>query len=307
MKITTLILSLTASMVFAQQPAPTPPPPLVKENATVKISEHVHVIPDGNVGGVPNVGIIVGNNATLVVDTGLGVRNGQTVLREATKIRPANQLYVVATHFHAEHTLGEAAFPATAKVIRARALQADMDQLGIAPNFSGRSPVHTELVQNAAHRRADEIFDNEKVLDLGGVRARLVWMGPGTHTNGDTIVFVEGDAVLFAGDLVMNRRFLAFGANQSASVRAWLASHDKLEPLRPRHIIPAHGDMGDGSLIETNRRYLRELQARVAALKREGKSLEETTQTIATEFQTRYTGWTGNAGQAVRSAYNEAN
>ena len=37
-----------------------PAPPLVKENATVKISEHVHVIPDGNVGLVPNVGIVVG-------------------------------------------------------------------------------------------------------------------------------------------------------------------------------------------------------------------------------------------------------
>lgn len=301
-----LTLLLAATSVFPQQPAAALPP-LIKENATVKISEHVYVIPDGNVGAVPNVGIIVGGNATLVVDTGLGVRNGQTVLREATKISNNNPIYITATHFHAEHTLGEAAFPATAKVLRGRAQQRDMDELGIAPNFSGRSPVHTELVQNAAYRRADEMFDNEKVLDLGGVRVRLVWMGGSTHTNGDTIIFVEGDGVLFAGDLVMNRRFLAFGANQSASVRAWLGTYDKLELLRPRHIIPAHGDLGDGSLIGIDRSYLRELQTRVATLKREGKSLDETTQLITAEFQTRYTGWIGNAGQAVRSAYNEAN
>ena len=120
MKITTLALLLAASIVFAQQPAAIPPPPLIKENATVKISEHVYVIPDGSIGGVPNVGIIVGSNATLVVDTGLGIRNGQTVLREVTKINSSNSIYIVATHFHAEHTLGEAAFPATAKVIRPR-------------------------------------------------------------------------------------------------------------------------------------------------------------------------------------------
>ncbi len=306
MKIITLTLLLAASIVIAQQPVAAPPP-LIKENATVKISEHVYVIPDGNVGAVPNVGIIVGSNATLVVDTGLGVRNGQTVLREATKIRGNNPIFVVATHFHAEHTLGEAAFPATAKVIRARAQQRDMDELGIAPNFSGRSPVHTELMQGAAQRRADEIFDNEKMLDLGGVRVRLQWMGGSTHTNGDTIIFVEGDGVLFTGDLVMNKRFLAFGANQAASVRAWLGTYDKLEPLRASHIIPAHGDRGDGSLIGIDRSYLRELQTRVAALKREGKSLDETTPLITAEFQTRYPGWTGNAGQAVRSAYNEAN
>src|SRR5215475_14787083 len=112
---------LTAALFFFQQA--TPPTPLIRENATVKVSEHVYVIPDGNVGGVPNVGIIVGSKGTLVVDTGLGPRNGQTVLREVGKVSRNAELYVVATHFHSEHTLGESAFPASAKVIRARALQ----------------------------------------------------------------------------------------------------------------------------------------------------------------------------------------
>src|SRR6188474_1456005 len=76
-----LVLAVTA--LAAQQPAATP---LVKENATLKISDHVYVIPDGNVGGVPNVGIVVGSMATLVVDTGLGPRNGQTVLHEVAKV-----------------------------------------------------------------------------------------------------------------------------------------------------------------------------------------------------------------------------
>src|ERR1700674_368777 len=60
----------------------TQPPPLVQENKTIKVSEHVYVIPDGRVNLVPNIGIIVGNRATLVVDTGMGLRNGQAVLRE---------------------------------------------------------------------------------------------------------------------------------------------------------------------------------------------------------------------------------
>ena len=55
------------------------PDPLVKENATVKLAEHTYVIPDVNVGLVPNVGIIVGSRATLVIDPGLGRRNGEAV------------------------------------------------------------------------------------------------------------------------------------------------------------------------------------------------------------------------------------
>src|SRR5690349_15342549 len=181
---------LAAAIFFIQQP--TPPTPLIRENATVKVSEHVYVIPDGNVGGVPNVGIIVGSKATLVVDTGLGPRNGQTVLREVEKVSKNVDMYVVSTHFHAEHVLGESAFPPTARLIRSRAQQQDIDQFGVQPNFATRSPAMAELVKDAQFRRADEFFDSERNLDLGGVRVRLLWYG-GTHTNGDTMIFVEGD------------------------------------------------------------------------------------------------------------------
>src|SRR5262247_4642086 len=220
---------LLAAAFFFQQPAQVPP--LIKENATVKISDHVYVIPDGNVGAVPNVGIVVGTKATLVIDTGLGRRNGQTVLREVEKVSKNEQLYLVGTHFHSEHILGESAFPPSAKVIRARAQQQDIDEFGVQPNFATRSPAMAEIMKDAQFRRADEIFDSEKTLDLGGVRARLLWYG-GTHTNGDTMIFIEGDNVLFAGDVVMNRRFLGFGSPRS-SLQAWLHSLDMVEPLRP--------------------------------------------------------------------------
>jgi glyoxylase-like metal-dependent hydrolase (beta-lactamase superfamily II) len=303
MRMLSAILLLSAA-VFVGQQAAQPPTPLIQENARVKVSGHVYVIPDGNVGGVPNVGIVIGSKATLVIDTGLGPRNGQTVLREVGRVSTNADIYVVATHFHAEHTLGESAFPAAARIIRARAQQKDIDEFGVQPNFATRSPAMAELVKDAQFRRADEIFDSEKTLDLGGVRARLLWFG-GTHTNGDTMVFIEDDNVLFAGDVIMNRRFLGFSTPQS-SLQAWLRSLDQAESLRPTRIVPSHGEMGDGSLIEKNRSFLQALQARVAELKREGKTLEQATETIVTEFRAKYPDWTGNAGTAARSAYNEA-
>jgi len=283
----------------------TPATPLVRENATVKVSEHVYAIPDGNVGGVPNVGIIVGSKAILVVDTGLGPRNGEAVLREVRKVSSNTDMFIVATHFHSEHTLGESAFPASAKVIRAKALQKDIDEFGVQPNFATRSPAMAELMKDAMFRRADEIFDTEKVLDLGGVRVRLLWYG-GTHTNGDTLIFVEGDNVLFAGDVIMNKRFLAFNAGRS-SVQAWIRSLEEAARLRPTRIVPAHGEMGDGSLIETDRNYLQTLQTRVRELKREGKTVDQVAETVTAEFRAKYPDWTGNAGAAARGAYNEAN
>jgi glyoxylase-like metal-dependent hydrolase (beta-lactamase superfamily II) len=251
---------------------------------------------------VPNIGIVVGSKAVLVIDTGLGPKNGETVLREVRKLSNSD-IYLVGTHFHSEHILGESAFPASAKVIRARAQQRDIEEFGVQPNFATRSAANAELMKDAKFRPADELFDSDKTLDLGGVRVRLLWYGR-THTNGDTLIFVEGDRVLFAGDVLMNRRFLAF--NNNASVQAWIDSIDKVEPLGPTRIVPSHGEIGDGSLVETNRAYLKALQARVAELKREGKTLEQTADTVTAEFRAKYPNWTGSAAAAARVAYNEA-
>src|SRR4051794_13179831 len=62
------------------------PPPTVKPNTTIKLSEHVYLIPDGSVAAVPNIGLIVGTRASLVLDTGLGPTNGQVVVRELSKV-----------------------------------------------------------------------------------------------------------------------------------------------------------------------------------------------------------------------------
>ena len=67
-----------------------------------------------------------------------------------------------------------------------------------------------ELLKDAQGRKADITFERDYTLDLGGVRVRMLVVGP-THTRGDTGIFVEGDGVLFAGDVVMNESFLAAG------------------------------------------------------------------------------------------------
>src|SRR6266511_20406 len=87
-----------AALSRAQQPSSgqgAPPAPLIRENATVKLAEHVWAIPDFNVGLVPNVGIVVGSKATLVVDTGLGPRNGEAIVREMKKVSANADVYLV--------------------------------------------------------------------------------------------------------------------------------------------------------------------------------------------------------------------
>ncbi|MCX6952679.1 MAG: MBL fold metallo-hydrolase [Verrucomicrobia bacterium] len=291
--------ALCAVSAFAQ-----PANPMVREGVTEKISAHVYVIPDGSVSLVPNVGIIVGTRATLVIDTGLGARNGQAVLREVAKVSRHQELYLATTHVHPEHDLGAGAFPPGTKMLRSADQQKDIAEFGLqlAKTFSTRSPFVAELLKGAEFRPADIVFEREHMLDLGGVRVRLLAMGA-NHTRGDTALFVETDGVLFSGDVVM--RPLPSFASPYSTIRHWLESLDTLEQLQPKQIVPSHGLKGDATLIGRYRTFLTEVQTRTAEQKKVGLTLEETLPLVTAALQDKYPDRARLNG-AVRAAYAEA-
>jgi len=302
-----LLAYVTIAPVVSAQRGPVPEP-LVKEGTTLKLGEHTWAIPDGNVGGVPNVGIVVGTRATLVIDPGLGRRNGETVLREVARISRNAEVFIATTHFHPEHTTGYVAFPATAKYVNSRTQEVEFAEsgAGMIQTFASRSPFQADLLKDSQRRAADITFDTDYMLDLGGVRVRFLLVGP-THTKGDTGFFVEGDNVLFAGDVVMNQSFVAANAAIS-SVRAWLAAFDAFEAMGPRTIVPAHGPIGDGSLIPTLRAVMLDIQMKAGAMKAQGRSADDIAMTLQAEVQAKHPMWArlNGVAAAARVAYNEA-
>ncbi|MBZ5620306.1 MAG: MBL fold metallo-hydrolase [Acidobacteriia bacterium] len=277
--------------------------PLLPQNSVTHVSEHVYAIV-----GWPNVGIIVGDRATLVVDTGMGPRNGATVVKEAQKLAKGPKLYLTTTHFHPEHASGDAAFPPGTILIRPVVQQEELQARGaeFLAMFSGRSAQFKELLQDVKLRRPDIVFDREVKLDLGAVTARLLWLGAG-HTRGDEETFVEPDGTLLPGDIVENKLVPSM-PNADSSVKGWLGMLDQLEALRPRFIVPDHGALGDGALIAQERTFLAALQARAMELKRKGTSVEEAGKLLSAEFKARYPDWEsmGPVPNVVRRVYAES-
>jgi metallo-beta-lactamase class B len=282
------------------------PPPMVKENHTRKIAPHSYVIDDDSVVLVPNVGIVVGSKATLVVDTGMGPKNGAVVVKEVAKVSKNSQLYLVTTHFHAEHVAGISAFPAGTKYVISRVQQQDLDELGadLTKRFAGGSPIMADLLKDAPVRRADVLFDREYKIDLGGVNVRLLALGS-THTRGDTMVFVEQDKVLYAGDVVMPRVPVAFG--QTSSAKVWEDVLAQLTPLGATVIVPAHGPTGTGAMLAEQRAAFAGLRKRVGELKGQGVSVDDAVKTLTPEFQQQHPDWTSTnrVGAIVRGMYSE--
>lgn len=291
---------LLPATLLAQQPAPAS---LVREGVTEKLTDHVWAIPDGSASLVPNVGIVVGQKAVLVVDTGMGTRNARTVLKEAAKVGGGKPIYIVTTHVHPEHDMGAHAFPKDSRLIRSRdqvAAIAAGAGLSLVPMFSSRSDLNKELLADAKHRDADIVFDGQYSVDLGGVTAQVRAMGT-NHTLGDTVVLADG--VLFSGDVAMKPQPMF--ANPSATITHWLASLDALEALHPRRIVPSHGPFGGVELIQGYRVYLTRIRARTAELKKAGKSLDETIQIISGEMLAQYPDQL-RLTSAIRAGYGEA-
>jgi glyoxylase-like metal-dependent hydrolase (beta-lactamase superfamily II) len=273
--------------------------PLLSEDNLKRVSDHVSVIE-----GFPNVVFVIGSRATLVVDTGLGERNGVTVMHAEQKLAKGPILYLTTTHYHSEHTTGEQAFPASAIIIRNTVQQEEMNKsVGAHMDaFRKMSAQNLDLLQNVKFRPPDILFDREAKLDLGGVTARLFYIGP-AHTKGDELIFVEEDSVLIPGDIVQKDIFPIM-PNADASVKGWLSILDNVEALHPKFIVPDHGAaIVDASQIGTERAYLLALQSRALELKKQGVSVDEAGKTVTAELKAKYPDWPNPnnvAGEVMR-------
>jgi glyoxylase-like metal-dependent hydrolase (beta-lactamase superfamily II) len=290
-----LVPAAFAAMLTAQNQ------PVLKDDA-VKVSDHVWAIM-----GWPNIGIIVGNGATLVVDTGLGPSNGATIARVVAKLAPGNRkLFLTTTHFHPEHASGEGGFPAGTILIRDAVQQHEMELHGkeMVDMFAGRNAQQKELLASATLRPADITFGNEARLDLGGVTARLLWFG-GAHTKGDELVFVEPDRTLVSGDVVQNKvvpNIYGDGGTPSS----WLGVLDKVQALNVLHVLPDHSAPGDGGMVTMEKQFISDVRSSALELKKKGVSAEDAAKQLAVDLKAKYPDWPNmNLAGFVRSTYAE--
>ena len=296
MKTKLLLLAALAGSIVCGQNQP------VLGDETVKVSDHVWAIM-----GWPNIAIVVGSRAALVVDTGLGPRNGATISRVVTRLSPGDKkLFLTTTHFHPEHAAGEAGFPAGTILIRNSVQQREIETSGkeVVDLFAARSPQQKELLANATFRKPDITFGNETTVDLGGVTVRLLWFG-GAHTKGDQLMFVEPDRTLISGDVVQNKIVPSI-FRDGGTPSSWMAVLDKIMTLDALHVLPTHSAPGDGSLVAQERSFINDLRSSSLELKKKGVSADDAAKELTPAFKAKYPDWPNmNVAGFVRSIYAE--
>jgi quinoprotein relay system zinc metallohydrolase 2 len=227
----------------------------------------------GNDGAIANVGFIVGRDAVAVVDTG---NSGRAGLRLLAAIRKRSQLpirYVVNTHMHPDHVLGNAAFVPEAPAFVAhhktrRALVARADRyLEAARRLLGDEAfVGTTVVFPTIH------VDGQLTLGLGDRLLRLE-AHPPAHTDNDLTVLDEATGTWFLGDLL----FVGHVPALDGSLRGWLALMRELARRPAARVVPGHGPAAVAwpEALAAQERYLSRLETDVRRLLREGASMGE--------------------------------
>ncbi len=275
---------LTAAAALAQFPSPT-----LTETST-KVSAHIYMT-----SGFPNIVYVIGDAATLVVDTGLGPKNGQIAARVAKKLSKGPKLFLTTTHYHPEHAAGLGGFPPETILIRPAVQQQELEKEGEQTmTFFRNSPQFAPSLQGLGPLRPPDItFDSDAKLDLGGgVTARLMFLGAG-HTASDELIFVEPDRALISGDIAQNKVVPAV-ASPGGSFQSWLTVLDKLTKLQPLIVVPTHSKVGDGSLIAKEAAFIRDMQGRVSSLKRSGVSAADAATRLTEAFKMNYPDWVAN-------------
>jgi glyoxylase-like metal-dependent hydrolase (beta-lactamase superfamily II) len=189
--------------------------------------------------GDPNTGVIVGDDAVMVIDAQATPLMAREVIRRIRKVTSKPIRYVVLTHYHAVRVLGASAYraehiiasDATLELIRERGAQDMKSEIGRFPRlFRGAHTIPGLTWPTLT-------FRGELTLRLGKLEVRISQPGRG-HTAGDTIVWVPSQRVLFSGDLV---EFAAGIYTGDAHLEQWPATLEKLHALRPRALVPGRG------------------------------------------------------------------
>ncbi|WP_020657361.1 MBL fold metallo-hydrolase [Amycolatopsis benzoatilytica] len=241
------------------------PDPVVQTGHARELARDLVVLPNQGVQLVPNVGIIGGTHSVLVVDTGMGPRNADTVLRFATEYARDRRIYLTTTHFHPEHAFGAQTFagPATYLVNRAQAVDLAEKGPGYLRMFAGLGEPVARQLEGVQLAEPDVVYDESYDLDLGGRVVELRATGR-AHSRGDQVVTVPDSGVLFTGDLAEAGQFAIFPwfppHDTDVSGIRWIEVLRRLSGQRSEIVVPGHGAVRGPELLDELRGYLEVLR-----------------------------------------------
>ena len=235
----------------------------------------------------------------------------QTAKELIAEIHKVTQLpirYLVNSHYHADHSHGNQAFPEDVELISSHAawqgqlnkdlpqlqryqqlLPEQIDRLRKELNSAASAPRANEIRQELQQREqflnrirgleivlAGTTFDHTLSLRTLNRELQLLFLGKG-HTDGDIVLWLPEERILFAGDLVSNG---ALPNLMDGYSKDWIDTLAAITKMKPEVIVPGHGPAGDDGMVSSTREFLQDLRKTVKSGMDKGSTLEDLLRSI---------------------------
>jgi quinoprotein relay system zinc metallohydrolase 2 len=251
---------------------------------------------------IANIGFVVGRKCVAVIDSGGSVSIGRALRAAVVEHTLLPICYVINTHVHVDHILGNSAFKAdgtsfvgSAALPEAMARSRDFF-LKVYGGDLDSPPGPAQLIG------PDRLVEQDLSLDLGG-RTLVLHAWPTAHTDCDLTVYDPTTGTLWAGDLLFRERLPAL----DGSIRGWLAALDVLAVMPARLTVPGHGPVTRDlrSAVIADRRYLQLLADGVRGELVQGKPVEDAMEHVGLAEESHWLLWESTHPHNVLRAYEE--
>ena len=230
-----------------------------------KVKDDLYMI-EGDGG---NVSAYVTSEGVILVDDKYE-QDHEGIVAQVKSVTSLPVKYILSTHYHADHSGGNAKFLPTAEIIstaNARSNIVNHKQQSNPPPVVAPARV---------------TFTEETAVFLGGKEVRARYFGRG-HTNGDAIVYFPALRTIHTGDMMAGTTPL-IDYPGGGSVVEWVKTLDATMKLDFDTVIPGHGAVTTKAGLLNYRNNVDKLRARAAGLIREGKSQEDVAKVMTAEF-----------------------
>jgi glyoxylase-like metal-dependent hydrolase (beta-lactamase superfamily II) len=215
----------------------------------------------GNGGWNSNTAFVVTDAGVLLFDSGSSAGIGRAIRKTIAGVTPQPVRWIVNSHAHGDHWLGNAAFADSVEQIFASAEVAEAIAADGSAWVDRFDAMTGGITGDSAILAPDRTIEQAAEMSFGGVPVLMMLSG-GSHSPGDLMLWLPRDAVLIAGDVVYSDRMPSTNAG---NLRQWITTLTRLQQLQPRVVVPGHGAVTDVAGIERLHALLSELWLAVKA------------------------------------------
>ena len=188
-----------------------------------------------------NIGLVVTPHGAVLIDPGASFQGARQIAEAAQKVTTQPIRWVINTGGQDHRWLGNGYFQAQGAEIIAHAnAQADMKARGPAHLKANAPVLKDKMAGTEIVLPSRGLQDADTTLKLVGTTLQVVHRGGG-HTPGDSMIWLPQSGVVFTGDVVYVDRIL--GLHPVSKTKTWVASFEALEALKPKIVVPGHGQV----------------------------------------------------------------